>query len=175
MRIWRSTALEEYIFLMLLFGFSEKRSASGLPKERCLLSFNFTWGNDCCFTNWKNGNSFFNSLHSGENKTSHFAEGTGLADSSWCPRVLRSGHEKVSPSVIITLENYVEKSVRVLFLNRMRHLGKCCWDEKKKKVDRRGEGQEWIEKEKDVDSTELQWHLKGHWAEIRWEENGNGL
>lgn len=47
---------------MLLFGFSEKCSASCLPKERCLLRFNFTWENDCCFINWKNGNSFFNSF-----------------------------------------------------------------------------------------------------------------
>lgn len=95
---------------MLLFGFSEKRSASGLPKERCLLSFNFTW--EMIVVSLIERMGTLSSIHYTQGWKQNEAilqEVQGLQTPSWCPRVLRSGHEKVSPSVIITLENYVEK------------------------------------------------------------------
>lgn len=122
---------------MLWFGFSEKHSAWCLPKERCLLSFNFTWENNCSFTNWKNGNSFFNSFTLRWKENESFCRKYRACGLFLVPLSSEIRVEKFSPSVIITLENYVEKSVRVLFLIRMRCLGKRCWDLKKKSWEER--------------------------------------
>lgn len=122
------------------------------------------------------GNSFFNLFKLRWRQSELLCRKyKGLADSCRCTWVLRSVYEKAFPSIMITLENYAEESVQVLLFIKTRCLGKCCRDfkKKKKKVSRRGEGQEWIEKEKDVDLPRLQWRFKGHWIETGCKRNGN--
>lgn len=85
-------------------------------------------------TNWNEWELFLPFIET-QVKTRRVAlqEEHGLADSSHCTWVLRSVYEKAFPSIIITLENYAEKSVQVLLLIRTRCLRKCCRDLQKKK------------------------------------------